>query len=123
MKRILIIAAAAAALAGPALAQSTQSTTGSPAAAPIPPAGTRAPDQMGAAATTGDTTAQPGTMGTDSMSTSSTTGGNMGTSGNMGTMGATGGTEVPTQGMDPNSAAAASQSTPSGGIVPGQTPE
>lgn len=116
MKRMMIIAAAVAALAGPALAQSVQSTTGSPAAPAIPPAGTRAPDQMGAAATTGDVTAQPGTtgrMGTDSMSTSSTTGGAMSN---------TGGTEVPTQGMDPNSAAAATQQTPSGGIVPGQTP-
>lgn len=120
MKRILTATAALAFLAAPALAQSTDGGTTSGGNLVLPPAGatgtatTGGTDAMGDAARTGNTAAPAGTgsaMGTDDTSTSSTT------------------PEAPmangtsTQGMDPGAAAAGSSSTPSGGLVPGQTPE
>jgi hypothetical protein len=68
---------------------------------------------MGDAARTGNTAAPTGgaAMGTDDTSTSSTTPEAPMANG------------TPTQGMDPAAGAAASSSTPSGGIVPGQTPD
>ncbi|WP_182085492.1 hypothetical protein [Aureimonas sp. ME7] len=117
MKRILIAAAALGFAAAPALAQSTDggSTAGGATVMPETNAtGTmQSGDNMGSAATTGDTAAAPatGAMGTDNMSTSSTT------------PEAPMGAGTPTQGMDSNAGAAASGTTPSGGIVPGQTPE
>lgn len=119
MKRILTATAALAFLAAPALAQSTDggATSGGATMAPETNAtGTMGSgqDNMGAAARTGDVTAPSGsmgsmgTMGTDNMSTSSTDAPRDGTT-------------IPTQGMDPAGAAAASETTPSGGVVPGQS--
>ncbi len=114
MKIILAAAAFASLAAFPALAQSTDG--GSTAGAPVVPPTTQAsPDRMGSAATTGDTSAAPSTAtmapaGEDRTST--------------GSVDATSsdGAAIQTEGMDPNAAAAAEESTPSNGIVPGQSP-
>lgn len=116
MKTVLIAASFASIAAFPAFAQSTDgaSTAGAPM---MPQASQTSPDQMGKAATTGNTSAAPST-GTvlprtdDTMSTGSVT-----------RDGASDGAAINTQGMDPNAAAAAEESTPSNGLVPGQSPQ
>lgn len=116
MKTILVAASFATIAAFPALAQSTDgaSTAGAPI---MPQASQTTPDQMGGAATTGNTLAAPstGTMsdgamapqGSDTMSTGSID---------------RDPSTIQTEGMDPNAAAAAEESTPSNGLVPGQSP-
>ncbi len=120
MKRIMTSAAILAFMAAPALAQSTDggSTAGG---AVVPPVSGTAPDQMGAAATTGDTTAAPANplppagMEGEGMDNDAT--------GSIERDATATGTAVPTEGMSESGAAAASDTTPSNGIVPGQSPD
>ena len=108
MNRTAIIAAALAFAATPVLAQSTNSAA-TTRVVPQADAAPESPDRMGAAASTGDTTQSPGTdglTGTDNSATSSTS---------------RDGTNVPTQGLSESEAATATETTPSGGIVPGQS--
>lgn len=117
MKTLLAATAFLSLAAFPALAQSTDggSTSG---AQVIPPVTGTSPDQMGNAATTGDTRAAPSTgMSTGTMAPA----GEDRTSTGSITQTPTDGTSVQTDGMDPNAAAAAEENTPSNGLVPGQS--
>lgn len=111
INRILAATFALVFAAAPAFAQSATGTQ-----APIVPPPSAAsgiaelsPDRMGEAANTGDTTRAPSITGTDPMSTSAVD------------VPSRDGSTIPTQGMGPAGAATATETTPSGGIVPGQS--